>query len=357
MPWRSVGRDDDATRPDCRVIEAGRGVRLLLVLLSIAPVSLLPAQNGSDTTATPLPVRGQVIRRDSVTGYRYVRPRLFHAITDVPMALGASSREAFRVRHVPAIVAVVASTAALIAVDEPVLAETRRVARRVGLPQNHPSANLRVGPFKQPFPTTIGSGLYFLGDGMTSIILATGFAVRGSLADDTRARRTASGVVEALLASGTVTQVLKHVAGRQTPSEATVPRGRWRPMPKLSDYNANVPAYDAFPSGHLASTMATLTVVALNYPEHKFIWPVSSAAMGVLSFTMVNNGVHWASDYPLALAIGGVIGNVVVSRGRTLVRMPPSPQMPSVGPAFRDASRLDIKPMIAPGVVGVRVAW
>ena len=144
--------------------------------------------------------------------------------------------------------------------------------------------------------------------------------------------------------------------GRQTPSEATVPRGRWRPLPKLSDYNANVPAYDAFPSGHLASTMATLTVVALNYPEHRFIWPVSSAAMGVLSFTMVNNGVHWASDYPLALAIGGVIGNVVVSRGRTLVRMPPPSPAPVV-PASRAASRLEIRPMIAPGIVGVRVAW
>lgn len=339
------------------MIDAGRAVRLLLVVLSIVPVSLLPAQNGSDTAATALPARGQVVRRDSVTGYRYVRPRLFHAITDVPMALVVSSREAFRIRHVPTMVAVVASTAALIAADEPVLDETRRFARRVGLPQNHPSANLRVGPFKQPFPTTIGSGLYFLGDGMTSMFLATGFAVRGSLADDTRARRTASEVVEALLAAGTVTQVLKHVAGRQTPSEATVPRGRWRPFPKLSDYNTNVPAYDAFPSGHLATTMATLTVVAMNYPEHKFIWPVSSAAMGVLSFTMMNNGVHWASDYPLALAIGGVVGKVVVARGRTLVRMPASPQALPMAPASRNASRLDIQPMIAPGVVGVRVAW
>lgn len=332
-------------------------MRLLLVLLSIVPVSLLRAQNGSDTaTATPS-TPGQVVRRDSVTGYRYVRPRLFHAITDVPMALGASSREAVRLRHVPTMVAVVVSTVALIAADEPVLDETRRLARRVGLPQNHPSANLRIGPFKQPFPTTIGSGLYFLGDGMTSVFLATGFAVRGSLADDTRARRTASEVVEALIASGTVTQVLKHVAGRQTPSEATVPRGRWRPFPKLSDYNANVPAYDAFPSGHLASTMATLSVVALNYPEHTFIWPVSSAAMGVLSFTMVNNGVHWASDYPLALAIGGVIGKVVVGRGRTLVRVPSTPDAPSVAPASREASRVNIQPMVAPGVVGVRVAW
>ncbi len=299
--------------------------------------------------------RLELVRRDSSTAYAYARPRWFHALTDAPAALGGSAREAVRVRHLPTLVAVAASTAALITADEPVLAETRRLGRRVGLPQNHPSANLRVGPFKQPFPTTLGSGLYFLGDGMTSMFLAGGFALRGTLADDMRARRTASEVVEALLVSGTVTQVLTHVAGRQTPSEATVPRGRWRPFPKLSDYSANVPAYDAFPSGHLASTMATLSVVALNYPEHKFIWPVSATAMGVLSFTMVNNGVHWASDYPLALAIGGVVGKVVATRGRKVVALPS--RSPEPIPTSRNASPLSLAPLVAPGVLGVRVLW
>jgi hypothetical protein len=325
-------------------------------MLAVAPGWLL-AQTGGATPVSSAEHKARVVlvRRDSSTAYEYARPRLFHALTDAPAALGGSAREAVRVRHLPALVAVAASTAALIAADESVLAETRRLGRRVGLPRNHPSANLRVGPFKQPFPTTLGSGLYFLGDGMTSMFLAGGFALRGSLADDTRARRTASEVVEALLVSGTVTQVLKHVAGRQTPSEATVPRGRWRPFPKLSDYSANVPAYDAFPSGHLASTMATLTVVALNYPEHKFIWPVSATAMGVLSFAMVNNGVHWASDYPLALAIGGVVGKVVATRGRKVVPLPS--RSPEPIPTSRNASPLSFAPLVAPGVLGVRVLW
>jgi hypothetical protein len=223
------------------------------------------------------------------------------------------------------------------------------------LPQNHPSANLRIGPLKQPFPTTLGSGLYFLGDGMTSVFIASGFAIRGSLADDMRAHRTASEVIESLLAAGTVTQVLKHVAGRQTPSEATVPRGRWRPFAKLSDYSQNVPAYDAFPSGHLASTMGTITVLALNYPEHRYIWPVGAAAMGVLSFTMVNNGVHWASDYPLALAIGGVVGRAVVQRGRSVIRQPDTG--PIAAPALGARASFDLAPLVAPGVLGVRVTW
>jgi PAP2 superfamily protein len=332
----------------------GRRRAALTFFSFIALASSVTAAQTADTTRrlTQPPVRGEMHPRDSTTGYVYTRPRTLQSVTDVPEALGAATRDAFRMRHAPMLAAIAISTGALIAADEVLLGETRRFAKRVDLPPNHPSANLRVGPLKQPFPTTLGSGLYFLGDGMTSVIVAGSFAARGSLANDMRARRTASEVIEGLLAAGTVTQVLKHTAGRQTPSEATVPRGRWRPFPKLSDYNKNVPAYDAFPSGHLASTMSTVTVIALNYPEHKFIWPVGSVAMGVLSFAMVNNGVHWASDYPLALGIGGVIGKTVVSRGRKVVKLPVATEVAPMGRA-----PAAIRPIFAPGVVGLRATW
>jgi hypothetical protein len=238
-----------------------------------------------------------------------------HAVTDAG-GVGASARDAFRPSNIPAMMGVAVSTAVLIAADEQVLAETGAAAGRVDLPQNHPSAKSAWG-HSSNVPHDGRVRLYFLGDGMARSFWRRVSPHEG-LADDMRAR--ASEVIEALLVSGTVTQTLKHVAGRQTPSEATVPRGRWRPFAPLSAYSANVPAYDAFPSGHLASTMATLTVVAMNYHEHKFIWPVSIATMGVLSFAMVNNGVHWASDYPLALAIGGVVSKTVATPGRTIVR-------------------------------------
>jgi hypothetical protein len=290
----------------------------------------------------------QAVWRDSATAFVYTRPPLFHAITDIPAALGASARRAFHVRSVGVAVTVVASTLVFIAADEPVLAESRRFARRVGLPPNHPSADVHVGAFKLAFPTTLGSGLYFLGDGLTSVGVAAGFAARGTIANDLRAHRVASEVLEALLASGAVTQVMKHAAGRQTPSEATTPRGRWRPFAPLGDYNRNVPAYDAFPSGHLASTMAMVTVVAKNYPEHRSIWPLGYATMGLLSFAMVNNGVHWTSDYPVALAIGGLVGNVVVDRGRTRLSTP-------IEAAPR--SRIELGAFLGPGMVGVRARF
>ena len=328
----------------------------LTSLSFIALASSVTAAQTADTAVRPVtaPIRGEMHPRDAATAYVYTRPRTLQSVTDFPAALGAATRDAFRARHIPVLAAIAIGTGAFIAADEVMLAETRRFARRVDLPPNHPSANLRIGPFKQPFPTTLGSGLYFIGDGMTSVIVAGSFAARGSLANDMRARRTASEVIEGLLAAGTVTQVLKHTAGRQTPSEATVPRGRWRPFPKLSDYNANVPAYDAFPSGHLASTMSTITVIALNYPEHKFIWPVGSVAMGVLSFAMVNNGVHWASDYPLALGIGGIIGKAVATRGRKVVKLPMTTE---VAPGTLGRAPAVITPLFGPRVLGLRATW
>lgn len=353
MAWNSGGRSGDAVPP--RVSGRGRRARCACAMLLAVPCALVGQETAATAVGVSAAMRRQLVWRDSTTAFVYTRPRPLRAVTGIPKTLGITARETFRARNVPMMVAVTASTLALIAADEPVLHESRRLAWRLGLPPNHPSANVRVGPFKMAFPTTVGSGLYFLGDGLTSVGLAAGFAARGALANDMRARRTASEVIEALLASGSVSQVLKHVAGRQTPSEATVPRGRWRPFANLHDYSANVPAYDAFPSGHLTTTMAVFTVIAGNYPEHRFIWPVGAVTMGALSFAMVNNGVHWASDYPLALAIGGAVGKVVVARGRSVVARPGASQGATPGPSPR--SHLEIAPMFGAGVIGVRARW
>jgi hypothetical protein len=101
--------------------------------------------------------------------------------------------------------------------------------------------------------------------------------------------------------------------------------------------------------------MATVTVVALNYPERRYVWPLGAAAMGALSFAMVNNGVHWASDYPAALAIGGVIGKVVVTRGRAVVRLPSRASTLAVTDS--PVRQVDVAPLITPTVIGVRVRF
>ena len=38
--------------------------------------------------------------------------------------------------------------------------------------------------------------------------------------------------------------------------------------------------------------------------------------MGLLGYAMLNNGVHWASDYPLGIAMGWGFAKLAVARGR-----------------------------------------
>jgi hypothetical protein len=84
-------------------------------------------------------------------------------------------------------------------------------------------------------------------------------------------------------------------------------------------------------------------VIAENYPDNPWVKPVGYTLMGALAFAMVNNGVHWMSDYPLALLIGGTVGKVVAQRGHVM------------GAAPGAESR--VEPLISPNVIGLHVRW
>ena len=62
-----------------------------------------------------------------------------------------------------------------------------------------------------------------------------------------------------------------------------------------------------------------ITVVAENYQEYSYIRPVGYTLASMLAFQMVNNDVHWASDYPLGIAIGYLVGKTVTKNGRTKI--------------------------------------
>jgi membrane-associated PAP2 superfamily phosphatase len=152
----------------------------------------------------------------------------------------------------------------------------------------------------------------WVGDGRPQFGLAGAFALYGFVYHDQRALRTGSELVEAILATGGVVQLLKHVTGRQSPFLSTQPGGEWVPFPNQLDYSRHVPAYDAFPSGHLSTALTTLTVVVENYPETAVVLkPVGYTTMVLLGMSMVNDGIHWYSDYPLAAALGYSFGVLV----------------------------------------------
>jgi membrane-associated phospholipid phosphatase len=149
----------------------------------------------------------------------------------------------------------------------------------------------------------------YLGDGRPQFGLAAGFGLYGLVANDSRALRTASQTVQAILACGIVVQTLKHITGRESPLVATTPTGRWQFFPNQIEYHKHVPSYDAYPSGHIATATATLTVILENYPETSaWLKPIGYTVVGLIGVAMANTGIHWYSDYPLGIAMGYSFG-------------------------------------------------
>lgn len=184
-----------------------------------------------------------------------------------------------------------------------------------------------------------------VGDGRTTLGIAAAFALYGFAGDDSRALRTASGAVEALIASGITVQILKRIAGRESPEVATLRSGAWRPFPNLKAYNSNQPRYYAFPSGHITTAMATLTVIAENYPDERWIRPVGYGIVGLTGVSLVSKGWHWYSDFPLAVALGYSFGRIASHHD----------DAPGSGESPEGAS-LRILPNIGPSGSGVMLA-
>lgn len=151
----------------------------------------------------------------------------------------------------------------------------------------------------------------YLGDGKPQFGLAAAFGAFGLIAKDDRALRTGSQLVETILACGTVIQTLKHITGRESPFVSSRINGRWVFFPNQLEYHRKVPYYDAYPSGHIATATATLTVVMENYPEWKpWLRPLSYFLIAGIGVGLSNTGIHWWSDFPLGIALGYEFGMI-----------------------------------------------
>ncbi len=260
----------------------------------------------------------------------YRRPKPFGFILNVPSDIYRMGKAAVSKKNLPELAAILAGSALLVAVDQPVTDAVQQFGRYLSIDPARKSKTLiafNIGDFKlnaMEVPDNLNSTFYYLGEGWASMLIAGGFYTYGLAANDYRALQTTSQIAESIFALGITTQFLKRITGRQSPFRAMegpnpVPGGDWHPFPYPSKYQKSVSNFDAFPSGHLATAMATLTVLSSNYPDNKYIKPVGYSLMGILAISMINNGVHWVSDYPLALAIGYTCGKIVSSRGHQII--------------------------------------
>lgn len=312
-----------------------------LLLLSGTCLQVLQAQEISSRTYA---------LKDGST-LTYSKPGFWRGMGSIPSDLGVLAKDSFRAENLPWLAAIGASTLILIEYDQKLYTNARRVGKKLNIStEDKTRTYLKAGGMSLfRGPSDLGSSLYFLGDGWISIGLFGYFKTTGWLADDWRASQTGNQLAEGLIATGLVTQVLKRVSGRETPSAATAPRGVWRMFPSFKDFQAHRTRYDAFPSGHLATGVMSVTVISENYPDNKYVKPIGYALLAGLSFQMMNNGVHWASDYPLGIAVGYGMGKAIAAHGRTAARR--------TGPKT-EAAALSFAPYLSPdGGVGAGLAY
>jgi hypothetical protein len=234
---------------------------------------------------------GDTIARAGGTASDIALPPWHSVITFIPSTLYSAGREAFAKDNIPTLVGIGGLSAALVLTDN----DTWRATKR----------------FREASQTnrTIVDDFVYIGDGLPHFCTAAAFAAFGFATRDWRAVRTGSQIAQALLATSVVVHTLKRIAGRQRPNRATRPGGVWNVFPNQSAYNHSVSRYDAFPSGHLATTVATLTVIMQNYPDATWLKPVRIGLAGIVAFGLVNKGWHWYGDFPVAYAVGTLVGN------------------------------------------------
>ncbi len=252
----------------------------------------------------------------------YTKPAFWATIAKGPRDLRTFTKNSFSKSSLPWLGAITASTLILIEYDQKLFDGARKAGGKLSISKTDKTKPfLKIGGvpvFRGP--TDLGSAIYFLGDGWISIGLFAYFETYGRIKDDWRALTTGHQLMEGLLITGVTTQVMKRVTGRETPGYATAPRGVWRFSPSFGDFQSGRPRYDAFPSGHLATGVMAVVVLSENYPDKKLIKPIGYSLLGALSFQMMNNGVHWASDYPLGIGIGYMIGKAITANSGNRVK-------------------------------------
>lgn len=218
---------------------------------------------------------------------------VFDMFTNLPGDWYRWSKQTFTTNNLPLIAALGVMTAGMVVTDYELWQPAKKLYAKSHLTREISDAFVSVG------------------DGKFQFGLAIGFGVYGVVFSDSKALKTASQVTEVILACGGVVQLLKHLTGRESPFVATTRTGEWDLFPNQIEYHKHVPHYDAFPSGHIATAMATMIVISENYPNQKWIQYIGYPAVALVGIGLTTTSIHWVSDFPLGLALGYSFGMLI----------------------------------------------
>lgn len=300
---------------------------IIILLLGLSPSIAIGQELFEDT---------QSFTMQDGTVYTYQKPKFFDMVTEVPKDLIDLGKFVVQKENLIWTSAALGSTLALLPFDQKLLDNAQELGEPLGLADD--VRYIRVFQIEL-IPQDINGAIYYLGNGLTPILVSSGFYLVGLINDDYRALNTSSELIEVLISSGVVTQTIKRVTGRESPSAAIEngnPGGHWTPFPSFKAYQTQTPSYDAMPSGHLTTYMAALTVLTTNYPDNKYLKPIGYSLMALLGFEMMSSRVHWVSDYPLAILIGYAIGKNAANR-----RIKKEPKLDTTGNVIKKKIKTD----------------
>ena len=279
----------------------------------------------ADTTVILLQKNEQAYTVNNGRIFIYKKPEAFGFITNLPHDAGGIGATTFKRKSIKPLLLIAGTTLALMLADQPISNGVRQFSRNIHFHSEEEYKdviNLKAGKtdisiFK--VPKNVNTALYQMGQGFPSLLIGAGLFTYGKIHNDYRALSTASQLTETFILMGVSTQLLKRITGRQSPGNATDAGGDWHFFPSFKNYQSNTPNYDAFPSGHLATLMSTVIILVENYPEKRYIKPVGYSLIGLVGLSMINNNVHWASDYPVAIGLGYLCAMQVIKRSRKII--------------------------------------
>lgn len=241
-------------------------------------------------------------------------------ISEIPTTSMDTLKKSFSKESIVPWIGILGSSALLYHYDEDLLLDIQRRALQNGFAiEDKTKTMISFGDIDiLRLPSDKTSALYFLGDGWIHMGIAGGFLAYGYSKDNTRAVNTGLQLVHGMTVSTIFNQILKRSTGRESPNRRTMERGAWRPFPSVKAYNENTAFYDAMPSGHVMTATLVFEILRGNYPEYNHILlPTEIVWVSALSLGMVMNGVHWASDYPLGIAMGYVFAKSALKLGKS----------------------------------------
>ncbi len=272
--------------------------------------------------------KAQVYKLRNGKTFIYTKPKAFGFLTNLTQDAKGIVVTTFKKENKKPLFLIVGTTLALMITDEGVSKGVKQFTENIHFHSaeeyrdiiNFKAGTTNISIFKAP--QNLNTAFYQMGQGFPSLLIGAGLFTYGKIKNDYRALSTASQLTETFILMGVGTQLLKRISGRQSPSNTT-DESKWHPFPSFKNYQTNTPNFDAFPSGHLATLMSTVTILAENYSEKKYIKPVGYSLIGLVGLSMINNDVHWISDYPMAIGLGYLCAKQVVKRNRKLISSTP----------------------------------